>query len=627
MAALNPQEQIEYLVQAILLDLNSRFDFKEIGHKSLDNRFDIRSCFGAVGIEYGELVPKHLNPAQVRWIANKPITTFEDPAVLAVGYQEFLTMEDALVKHGAALYRAYGITGLKTAVNKIYQGEELRYSPMGAYYDNGYNTIEELNPEVDENGMVRTKSVSWKEYDWSGTFYPLVRMGGGYRSGILEHTFYFKMVQTKRFLLKINGKTVSGKVFRDKLKGDWQRKYEVDIEEVGMDYKAKGGEETVDLPIAKMYEAKRLGHSVILNAGEYEYANPTTGREMGWPIVANISREKSLARMGEYFARRVNTIYQRIDEILAQMGHSSVVMLDEAQEGDPVSFLYNMKRTGIARYNSSKAQGGSIMAQKHMSIMQLGENAAEVERLLALAGFFQTLYLNSIGASEQAQGVYQKYSGLQQQQMNIQNQNTLLQRQFLELNTFMNDLLQRTADVATKFYADDETRTFVIGKEERVVLKSIKDMALAQMQIKLESGLDLAQKKSKIEQAASQVLSSAGVDFLEPLLDIFLQDNVEEARALLRNNIQVLKQLEQTNQERAAAAQEAQNAIIAQRNELEMAKEQERTRRALDVQRLKNDDKQDERINQGEIAEYEAENERDLAMINQMSEQQKSDTP
>ncbi len=621
LANLNPLEQIEYLVQAILLDLDHRHNFKEISHKCLDNRFDIRSCFAAVGIEYGELVPKHLPPAQVRWIANKPIETFEDPAVLAVGYHSFLNMEEALVKYGADLFKSHGVVGLKAAIKKIAEGHDFNYDPMGRFYDSGYSTIEELNPEVDENGMTRVKRVDWDGHDWAGSFYPLVRSGGVYRAGILEHTFYFKMVKTKRYILKINGKVVNKKTFLDKLKGDWESKYEVDVEEIDLDQKVRPGVETVELPISKMYQGKRLGHSVLMNVKEYEYANPTNGRKMGWPLIADISREKSLARVGESYIRRINIIYQRIDEILATMGHSRVVMLDETQESNPVSFLYNMKKTGIARYNSSKSQGGNIMAQRHLQILDLGENAAEVERLMSVAGLFYTLYLNTVGASEQAQGVYQRYAGLQQTQLNIENQNTLLQRQFVELSNFMGELLQRTADVAMKFYADDEERTFVIGKEEQVVLKSVRDMSLMQMNIKLENGLDLAQKKSKIEQAASQVLSSAGVEFLEPFLDIMLQDNVEEGRALLREGIAVLKKLELTNQERQLKAQEAQNAIMAQRNELEMSKEKEKTARAIKVQELKNEDSGDARLHEGEMAEYDAQNQRDSEVLQMMGGQ------
>jgi len=533
-----------------------------------------------------------------------------------------------LVKYGAELYRAHGISSLKNAVETLRKGKEFEYSPMGRYYAKnyensgfGYRTIEQLNTNTGADGRLVTQEINWNNgsngdvvaQDWAGMFYPAVKLNNGYGAGVLEHVFYFKMVQTRRFLLKINGKVVSGKTFRDKLKGDWSRKYDVDVEQVASDFKSN--EPTVELPVVKMFQAKRLGHAVLLDVGEYEYAPQSNGRTMGWPVVGSISQKKSFAKLGEHICRRVNILYQRVDEIIAQMGHQNAVLVDEAQETDYVGFLYNAKRTGIARYNSTKSQSGSAMAQRHLTSITVGQDSAELERLMQLIGFFVTLFENMVGTSPQVQGINQKYAGLRQTQMNVSNQSMLKTEQYHEQIEFMNELLQRYADIVTKYFADDEERTFMVDAKEQQVLKSLKEMSLASISVHLESGMDLAKKKEKIEQAASQVLSSAGIEFLEPLIDIFLQDNAESARALLRENIALLKQLEQTNSERQAKAQEAQNAVIAQQTQMQMAVEQERTQRAIEVQKLKNEGQSERNDFEGTMQDVDSVNKREEMLM------------
>ena len=630
LSQLNPQQQLEYLVWAILQDANYKHNFLAIGAKCFDNRYDIRKSFAAVEIEYGELVGKHLPPAQVNWLANKPVETFEDPAVGAVGYRNYLTMEDALVKYGAALYRAHGITSLKGAVQTLREGKEIKYNPMqrmfGRKYDNsglGYRSIEQLNTNFGPEGRVVAQEIGWDNgsngdvvaQDWAGMFYPAIKRENGYSAGILEHVFYFKMVEMRRFMLKIDGRPVTAKTFREKLKGDWERKYDVDVEIVPTDYKAAPGEHTVELPVARMYQGKRLGHSVMMDVGIYEYAPQTNGRSMGWPVVASLSQKKSFAALGEHFCRRVNVLYQRVDEIIAQTGHLNAILVDEAQETDYVGFLYNAKRTGIARYNSTRSQGGNAMAQRHLSSVTVGQDSGELERLLQLIGLFITLFENMVGTSPQVQGVHQKYSGLQQTQMNVNNQSMLKTMQYWEHTDFMNQFLQRFADVAVKFYADDEERTFMVDKKEQVVLKSLKEMALAQISVHLESGTDLAKKKEKIEQAASQVLSSAGIEFLEPLIDIYLQDNAEAARSLLRENVALLKQVEKTNEERAAAAQQAQNEAIMAQTQMQMDLQKEKSRSAAQVQILKNQAQSERNDFEGTINDIDSVNKREEALM------------
>lgn len=635
---LNPQQQLEYLVWAILQDANYKYDFLDIGRRCFDNRYDIRACFGAVEIEYGEVIPKHIPPAQVSWLANKPIETFEDPSVLGVGYKNYLTMEEALVKYGAQLYGAHGISSLKNAVETLQKGKSFEYSPMGKYFskknDNsgfGFRSIEQLNTNTGEDGRLVTQEINWDKgsdgnvaaQDWAGMFYPAIKLGNGYGAGILEHVFYFKMVKMRRFLLKINGKVVSGKTFRDKLKGDWERKYDVDVEQVEDDFKAKAGEPTVELPIAKMFQAKRLGHGVLLDVGQYEYAPESNGRSMSWPIVGHISQKKSFAKLGEHICRRVNILYQRVDEIIAQMGHQNAVLVDEAQETDYVGFLYNAKRTGIARYNSTKSQGGSAMAQRHLTTLMVGQDSAELERLMQLIGFFITLFENMVGTSPQVQGINQKYTGLRQTQMNVNNQSTLKTEQYYEQTQFMNELLQRYADIVTKYFADDQERTFMVDAKEQEVLKSLKEMSLASISVHLESGMDLAKKKEKIEQAASQILSSAGIEFLEPLIDIFLQDNAEQARALLKENMALLKDLEKTNEERRAQAQQAQTEAMMAQTQMQMGIEKERTQRAIEVQKLKNQGQSEQNDFEGTLHDIDSVNKREeMLMADAMQGQQ-----
>lgn len=589
LSRLNPQESVDYIVFALLKSVDFKHSFLDISKKCFDNAFDINARFAGVFVRYGEVVPMHLNPAQMRWLSTGPIETFEDDGVMACSYHEYVTIEDILAEEGSNLFKAFGVAGLKSALSKIQEGKPWGYNPNLPYefyygMDSG-TTLEASNLQRQEY-FEDERQIS-QQINWSGAnpFYPDMYLGGMRRAGTLRHTFYFKMIRDHRMLILVDGKNTTKQQFLDKVRYDFDRKHTVEFRKVPTDYKPQKGEYVVDIPVRELHQGRRIGHSVLIDCGLYEHQQPK-GLKPNFPLVAKIVNEKSYVRLGEEMCKRVNLIFQRIDEMIVQMGHSTAILIDEAQETDYVGFLYNARRTGIALYNSNKMTGGNKASMRHLQPISLGTQIDELEKLFAMAGVYQMSYNNMVGASAQVQGVYQKYSGLQQTQMNIQNQGVLKQRSFTDHTKFMNDLLQRTGDVLKSHYAGEDEVSVSLGKDKQATLKLSKDMSLAEIDIYLESGYDLAAKKQRLDDAASRVLSGAGIDFFEPLLEILETDNVAEARALWRDTLPLIKQQEQTNSERNAQAMERQAQAIADKTRVILDREDMITQREIRLQEM-----------------------------------------
>jgi len=297
------------------------------------------------------------------------------------------------------------------------------------------------------------------------------------------------------------------------------------------------------------------------------------------------------------------------------MGHSTAILIDEAQETDHVGFLYNARRTGIALFNSNKMTGGNKASLLHMTRLDLGTQINELNALFQTVGMYKMTYDAMVGVSPQVQGIQQKYTGLQQTQLNINSQSVLKQRSYFEHTKFMNDLLQRTGDVAKSYYADHEEMSLIVDKNRQQVLRMSKDMTLAEIDVYLESGSDLAQKKQKLDDAAIRVLSGSGIDFFEPLLDILGTDNVAEARALWRESLPLIKQQEQRNAERQNEALQRQAQAIEDKNQLLLEKEQMITERMIELEKLRQKGESDKRDDEGTRGDIDEINQRQRMML------------
>jgi hypothetical protein len=163
-----------------------------------------------------------------------------------------------------------------------------------------------------------------------------------------------------------------------------------------------------------------------------------------------------------------------------------------------------------------------------------------------------------VGSSPQTYGVSEQYAGKATTQMAVQNQGTLKANKMYDHYRFMNQVLQKTGDVAKMVNSMDGVKTVLVDKNEKKMLKLSKDIGLYSYNIYLQNGAAVQKKKEIIDQMAQQMAPSGGIDQIEALMDILLTENAEEAREFFRKAKGNLIQL----QEKKAAADR--EAMVAQ---------------------------------------------------------------
>lgn len=559
LSRLKSTEKLEYIIYKLVQDINYRHDIREIEKECFQDKFDINGEFALVEVVDGDVRPRHLRPDQVLWVSGKPIKTLEDESVIAASTVDYLTVTEILNKYTFKLKegKGTGAAGIMDTIQEVRKGQMSAYDPNRHYFSE-YYYANGLTSDPYYPGPQSLNVPARVEYNQ--TFYPYFRTGHGLSYTMLEQKIFFKMIVPKRYIVEINGKPATQKTYSDWQKGDFQRKLAARFTEVDSDEKLPKGAFTREHAKIELWEATRLGHNTLVDVGRYKYTTSKKGRSgyVGMPIVAQISYDKSFALLGYHFALLSNITYQRIEELVSEAGLTSAIVFDTSVGGPPAaanSFLFNARKSGVLFFNSEKMRGGNPSKYQHMDTIALGKNMEEVERMLQFIGMLKMLYENMIGASPQAQGVPQPYAGLKETQLNVANQSQLAQGKFYEHSLFMNQLLQRIADVAKKEYAKDEYINVRVSEAAYEVLKLMKELDQADVDILLRSGQDLKSKKDLINNAIDQLMAAGGIEMLEALIEMYITDNPNEALSILRKNTDRIAEAQAARDKQMAEAE------------------------------------------------------------------------
>lgn len=576
LSQLRGTEKLEYIIYKLVQDIIYRHDLREIERDCFMDKYDINAEFALIEIINGDVRPRHLRPDQVLWVAGKPIRTLEDDSVIAASTVDYLTVTEILNKYTFKLKegRGTGAQGIMDVIQHLRQGQMSAYDPTRHYFTE-YYYANGLTSDPFYPGPQSLNATARIEYNQA--FYPYFRTGHGLSYTMLEQKIFFKMIVPKRYIVEINGKPATEKTYKEWQKNDFQRKLNATFEEVDTDEKLPKGAFTREHAKVELWEATRLGHNTLVDVGRYKYTTSKKGRSgyVGMPIVAQISYDKSFALLGHHFAILTTITYQRIEELVVEAGLGTAILFDTSVGENPRSFLFAARKSGIAFFNSEKMRGGPTTKYQHLDTISLGKNMEEVERMLQFIGMLKMLFENMIGASPQAQGVPQAYAGLKETQLNIANQSQLAQGKFYEHGLFMNQLLQRIADIAKKEYAKDEYINVRVSEAAYETLKLMKELDQADVDILLRSGPDLKSKKDLINNAIDQLMAAGGIEMLEALIEMYITDNPNEALAILRKNT-----------DRIAEAQAARDKQLAEAENLRAQTETEKSQVPIQVAKV-----------------------------------------
>ncbi|MGG7664044.1 hypothetical protein [Dyadobacter sp. BHUBP1] len=611
------QEQLELLMYKIIQGISYEHNILGLARKCFDNKFDVNAEFAFIDVVNGQVIPSHVHPSQVRWIASKPVETFEDPAVTACSLVNYLTFTELINKYGDKLDTGTGPAGLLDAIDKLKEGAHFSYDPTRPYFSEYYlSSTWTSQPERDGLGG---GSVFGRADYMKGMFYPYRKAPYGLGHSLLEHRMFFKVFVPKRYLVEINGKFTNEKEFKRWQQADYDRSLIADFKELSKEEKAPKGGYVVSKYKQELWEATRLGHGTLINVGRYEYASLKKGKEayVGMPIVAQISREKSMVLVGENIARWTNILFNRVEDLLNQAGLSTAIMIDESVLGaaQAKGMLYNAKKAGLVMFNSSRMVGGNSFTAQHLGILKMGNHIEEINNMMAMIGLLSEIYNRMVGVSEQVQGISQPYDGVRQQQQNIANQSQLKVEKFYEHNLFMNQVLQRTADVAKYVYAREGYMTVTLSTGERQILKLMKELRFGDYDIFLESGAMLKDKKLIIDNAVISVLSSGGIEMLEPLIDILYTESPAEAKAIFRQAKEVIIKGQQAASQAQMQHAQAEAQIQAQKAASPAEVARINAQKEFALQEMKSREQRQREDFKGTLTDIKENNDRDKRLV------------
>lgn len=616
---MNGQEQIESTVYKLLQHTDYQYSFQNVARKAFDDKFVVNAQFAFVDVVNNEVVPKHYHPDQVRWMASKRIETFEDPNLVAASVMDYMTPTELINQFGVGLNTGTGVRGLYNYLNNVMKvgRDKIGYSPDGAYWtDEGYagwGLGSDLN-DLSIRGYTR-KQINWM----NRAFYPTVAGAGGLLMNILVQRNFVKMVRQQRYKIRRiqddHSRPATEKELKFYLENNYDRSLELSFEPI--DEKKKEslqGELVKGYYRTEVWAFDRIGHDCFTNVGPYKYQpdpNGEGGNYTGIPIVAQISYKKSMAKLGEQDAIRVNVLYKAIDEYLVNMGFSEVLIIDDAQGVEPLEYLYNAKKSQFARYDSTLMQPTNQAQQRHLQTIKLSNHTEELRVSFALIREITTGYQTRIGLSPQVQGVSERYEGLKETQLNIANQALLLTETLWEHTQFVNQLLQRAGDILKQLNAVDGYKNIILSDGERELLRLSKDMLLADIDVRLESGQLIENKLKLIQGVVQAMAASGGAKDADAMIAAMTTSNPSEAMARLRKLRESMEETEKARQQ--ATDQQARYLADAENRKQDtlLKREQMITEREIELLRMKITGKVDEQDAAGQQADIKEQNERE----------------
>ncbi|SOD80899.1 hypothetical protein [Spirosoma fluviale] len=592
---MNLQEQVESTMHKLLMHTDYQHSFQDVGAAAFGHKFAVNAQFGFLDVVNGELIPKAYHPDQVRYMATKRVETFEDPNVLAASVMDYMQPTELMNHFGVGLQTGTGIQGIINYIDSVTKvGRNIGYNLDGNYWNDQGVGGWGLGSELDN---LKIQGYTQKQINWMNRcFYPVIRSAGGLLMNILVQRNFVKVIHQDRFKVeKAEGE--SWRPATDRELKYWQETNfdrSVHLRFVPVDEEKKENLSRANVKVynrVKLWQFDRIGHDTFINVGPYQYQPDPNGENKGYvgmPIKAQISYDKSMAKLGENDAIRVNVLYKAIDEYLINMGISEAIIVDDAQEGEPLEYLYNVKKSGIVRYDSTLMQPNNQAQQQHLRTIKLSNHTEELRVAFELVRLITTGYESRMGLSPQVQGVSERYEGLKETQLNIANQALLLTKCLREHTLFINQLLQGSADILKQLHARDGQMNVVLTDGERHLLYLTRKLALADFDIKLESGQIIENRLKLIQGILSSMAASGGAKEGGALLEASLTNSPAEAMAIYRRLNEQIEKAQKESQEMQQAIAQQNAQIQLQKIQLELEKEKEITKRTIIVQDMKN---------------------------------------
>ena len=615
--AVNPDAPVDELSQNektlnfLLRDSVTQYRTLDQMRLCTEDKTQLNAQAARVIVEGDQVYAQREDIENIDWISVGRIRSAEDCS--AIGIREYVPTTTIFERFGDK-FGSRGIAeNLTEMVRKLRSGRgSLAYRPQVFQLTDGRN-----NTDIAD---YLTTSISgegynvWETTNWQHTFYPWDSKDATILHStdpvkVLIHTIYFRVIKYRKVRVTINGKKPTTKQWEEYLYRNYESKLDVTFTELKDGEQSEPGDQKI--PYTQLWQATRVGHKLIFDIKRCTHAprDIRQPKRVKFPIILSVNYKHGIGALSLEFVRLWNTLWNRIDEKLLLAGASSFIMLDEAQmsvqEGNDLRA--SALKTGFGWYNSTKLQDRSNpMARYHLERRQLGDEAQQVQNLIALAGLLKATFDSMVGVGDAAQGRAGSYDTTSKLSFLYGQQTAVTQEFWHEDTQFNNDVLQRVSEIQRMVRAkDDWAEVQYEGTGGQRLIKSVmlsKSLADTWPMVRLENAQKLQKIQDDIEVLAQQALSS-GATGLREIIKLKFADNVQDALAIFDSGLSALEELQarQSQQQQQLQAQKIQ--ADAQKSQLPLQVEQMRGQNALAVVQAKQQGERQKEDFKGQMAD------------------------
>ena len=565
MQMLNDKEISSAQTYTLLNHVKEKYNLKrEIYAKNLQDKCKINACFGLVEINNeNDPVYRRIAPQNITWVGPAELGgTGFDECCDAVQISEMIPITKALT-----MDRGFFELNLDTA-NKIneYINSLVRDKKMN-----------ELGPT-----SLGLKDVEQDQY---GTFWSF-KLGSGLH--VCRQHLFFKMIHPVKCLVKIKGRNITPdemKEFRD-----YRQNYEdVEFEEVESDYKAGDGEFLVTIPTVKLHEAIRYGNEFVVMHREYPIQQRNTNNiiETKYPLAACVWPDKSIVSLGHDFGYLYHFTMKKLMEEIKQLSVSDMINwdVDTLPDGYTFEMIPVMIKEKLNIFSGSKMVDykAGKESNRHLTSTKVSVSPNEIIALLNMAMAAANTYYRIIGIPIETNIIQKQETQNRNQESPVQGSLALIPFYDEFIEEFVNQVLQKLADIGRYAWSRDKTKQVILGKGQTDLLSIDSSLPLDEQGVFVVNDYKSAMDKRFLMDAGMKAISSGALGFGE-IVKMYYSENPEQILAMFNEGMSVLEKLEKQKQESAAAANEANQQLAAAKMNIPLQREQMITDRLLKLQ-------------------------------------------
>lgn len=545
---------------------------RQINGENLRDKGIINASFGFIDIN-NENDPEYeaLQPQEISWIGPEFLgyKGFDDCD--AVQITKYIPVTKALLKDKGL--HDTNLSSYKKIVEKI-------------------KTISKDVPPLSQMNSAIQPMVS-KEWGQYWFYHP-----NGTGIYVCRQHLFFKMIHTQRVLLTIKGKNLTEQQFKD-FQNYGKNKEEIDFKSLDKDYVEKAGQFIIDIPIVKIHECVRYGEDEYILVREYpnQLRKSSDWINTGYPVVGCRWRGKSIVTLGNDFAYIHYAAMKKFMEEIKFLSVSGMLNydIDNLPDGYTAEMIPIFLREKINIYSGSKttSAGGSRESSRHLTTTNVNVSPQEMISLFNLALICSNTFYRMLGIPIETNIISKLETQNSDQEAPVQGSLALISFYDEFIEDFVNQALQKMADIGRYAWSRDENKTVLMGGGRTKTMKIDPSVSLDEQGIFVLNDYKSRKDKEFLINAGMRALPSGGVSFPE-LIKMYHSDNPERIEAIFEQGMSVLEKLQAQDQQMKKQAMDQKNQIDNMKMQVPLMVQKEITARELQKQQMIEENK-DER--------------------------------